>query len=325
MQILVLPLLAGILAALAVLVVAAARAGRPGPRVLVEAVDTATARRMRRWAHLRLAGSAGAVLVTGICALALALRAGWDQPAWSAACLVAAGAGSAAVGLVSPLGEEARSIRAADLTPRTAGSFGPRWAYTVPAILTSVLVVIMILTAATASSEAGESALAWQYGQASGWVQPYPGWSTVGLLLGLLAVAGGAFLAALRQVAGWPRPMEPGLYPLDDDIRRAVTRALLLGTTGALLGALGAFVSVVAGAWSTALSNERSSAAVESGVRGLSDPSVAEAAWRVALPGGLLLLLIGLILMGCAAVVGRVRRPTVVDPVTPTPSLRGDR
>lgn len=306
------------LAALALLVVLAfllvatvVTSGRPGRPILVPAGLADQARHMRSRAHARVIVSGAAVLVAGIVSTAGVLALSEGQSVWVIASLVAAGAGCIAVAALGPRRESAPSVRSAELTPRVARSFGPRWAFTAPALLALVLAVAMVLTAFSATVVDGESVLTWHDESGPGSVGPYPGWSTVLPMLVLLTLAAATFAMALRRVASWPRPIEHDLFGLDDDIRRATTRMLLFGATGALLVAVGDFGAEVAGAWETALLNQR----LDPQPGALSDPTPAESVWHWLQGFGFWCVLLGFVLMLAAAAAGRVRRPLLADRV----------
>ena len=74
----------------------------------------------------------------------------------SSSLMLAPGLG-AAVGLaviaIAPLGARPKGavVRQADLTPRQASSFGPRWGFILPLIAASALALMLVLMAMTAS------------------------------------------------------------------------------------------------------------------------------------------------------------------------------
>lgn len=314
MRLFVLPFFLMLTLALAVLMLAAVRAGRPGRRVTVAAALMPSAEALRRRAGTRAFVLTCATLGTLCAGVAAGLALGWERLAWSAAFLAATAAGGAAVLLVGPPREPApQLVRSADLTPRTPRGFGPRWAFTVPSVLAVGFALTALLTAGSATRAEGRSVLAWEYHSISGWVSPYPGWAEILPLLGLLLVAGSLFALALRRVAGWPRPTDQGLHELDDDVRRATTRMLLLVTTGALLGALAALGSAVSSAWASALVNRRAAAQEVAGQQIVDPPSAMEAVWRTLEVGGALLLLASLALVVAGGLAGRVRRPLVAE------------
>lgn len=90
---------------------------------------------------------------------------------------------------------------------------------------------------------------------------------TVLPLLVALGVAAGCHLMGLHQVASWPRPIEPALFGVDDEVRRAGTRMLLFSASGALLTALGTISSVCLRAWDTAAMTVRVKSEVEKACR----------------------------------------------------------
>ena len=314
MQLVALPLFLLLTLALAVLVSAAVRAGRPGHRVTVPADLILSAEALRRRAGARAFVVTCTTLGTLCAGVAAGLALGWERLAWSAAFLTAAAAGSAVVLLVGPPHEPApRLVRSADLTPRTPRGFGPRWAFTVPSVLVVAFALTALLTASSATRAEGRSVLAWSTHSISGWVSPYPGWADSLPLLGLLLAAGSVFAFALRRVAGWPRPVDQGLHELDDDVRRATTRMLLLVTTGALLGALAAFGSAVSWAWASALGNRRVAVQEMVGQQMVDPPSGIETLWQSLEVAGALLILASLALVVAGGLAGRVRRPHVAD------------
>lgn len=226
------------------LAVALVRAGRSrGAAVVVPTVLSGSLAMLRRGANRRvwLAGSAGAG--AGAVVLLIAVSGEWGLQAVALAALAAAGAACVAVGLVGPPTQATPAVRTAELTPRSWRGFGPRWAFPIPAALTVLLAVLLIGAGVLASTPpSGEGpALAWTSTDGlSGYVTPWPGWPTVLALLSALGVAAGCYLLGLHRVAGWPRPTEPALFDIDDEVRRSGTRMLLFNASGALLTALGA-------------------------------------------------------------------------------------
>jgi hypothetical protein len=238
------------------LAVALLRAGRRrGPGVAVPAGLSGVLGMLRRGANRRvwLAASAGAA--AGSVVLLLALSGEWGVQAVALAALAAAGAACVAVALVGPPIGAAPAVRTAELAPRSWRGFGPPWAFPIPAALTVLLVGLLVGAAVVASTPpAGAGpALAWTSTDGlTGYVTPWPGWSTVLPLLGALGVAAGCYLLGLHRVAGWPRPTEPALFGVDDEVRRTGTRMLLFSASGALLTALGTISYVCLRAWDTA-------------------------------------------------------------------------
>lgn len=314
-------LLVGVVALLASIVTA----GRPEGHVLVPAELLDRGRGMRARAHARVVAGAGAAVVGGVVGLVGVMASDgatsdWGQVVWVVAFLMGAGAGCVVVALFGPRRQSVTGLRSADLTPRTAGSFGPRWALIAPALLAGLLVVVMIATAMTATEVGGSGALMWSDDAAVGSVGPYPSWSIVLPLLVLLLGAGAAFVLALHRIAGWPRPTERGLFGLDDDIRRSTTRMLLFGTAGALFAALGAFGYQVARTWGVAQVNQRINATPAS-----ADPAPVETMWSFLTFTAAGFLVVGFVLMACAPLAGRVRRPQIEQRVAaPGPAVVGE-
>ncbi|MGB7981582.1 MAG: hypothetical protein WCF36_12405 [Candidatus Nanopelagicales bacterium] len=315
------PLLLAAGLALFALVLVALGSGRPEGRVRVPTHLAASADTLRRRAHTRIAIATAAVLIAFSVTVVATIEVLHGLPAWAAAFLVSAGAGSALVAWMGPAREAPAPIRTAELSIRTARGFGPGWAFTVPAILAALLVAALVACMVVAGESEGRDVLTWSTTYASGSVGPYPGWRTGLPLLVALLVAGALFAVALHRIAGWPRPVEADLADLDDDIRRATTRMLLLGTTGALLGALGTFGVAVAATWGNLLSNQREALAQVTG-QALTDPTRTELVWRVVHVGGLLAWLGAVVLMVSAAALGRVRRPQLGDPTEPVEDAR---
>ena len=299
--------------ALVWLVVALVGAGRRGGPLVVPAALSGKLGSLRRGANRRvwLAGPAGAGI--GAVVLLLALSGEWGVQAVALATLAAAGAACVAVGLIGPPTEVAPAVRSAELTPRSWRDFGPRWAFPIPAALTIMLVVVLIGAAVVASTEpSGDSpALAWTSTDGlSGYVTPWPGWPTVLPLLVALGVAAGCYLMGLNRVASWPRPIEPALFGVDDEVRRAGTRMLLFSASGALLTALGTISSVCLRAWDTAAMTVR----VNSDT---ADP-VLEQVLDLAALAAVATTLAGITFMLAALAAGWVRTPQQAEqPVAP--------
>lgn len=252
-------------AALIWLMVALVGAGRRrGPAFVVPAGTAGGLRSLRRGANRRVWLGAPIGAVVGGVVLLLGLSGEWGVQAVALAALAAAGATCAAVGLIGPPTGMAPEVRSAELTPRSWRGFGPRWAFPIPAALTTVLVTLLVGAALVASAEpSGDGpALAWSSTDGlAGYVTPWPGWPTVLPMLGVLGVAASCYLLGLHRVAGWARPTEPALFGVDDEVRRAGTRMLLFSASGALLTALGAISYVCLRAWDTAATTVRANAA----------------------------------------------------------------
>ena len=314
MAIVGLAVLALLLLAACLLVASVVASGRPGRPISVPAELADRARHMRHRAHLRIVLSVLAGSVAGVASTAYFLAVSDGPTVWGVSFLMAVGAGCVTVALLGPRRESVPSVRSAELTPRLASSFGPRWAFTAPALLAVVLATSMVLTALSATEMDGSSVLAWQDEDGPGSVGPYPGWSTVLPMLLVLMLAAAAFAMALRRVAGWPRPVETELFGFDDDIRRATTRMLLFGATGALLGALGDLAAAVADSWYIALVNQR----LNPPGYPASDPTVAESIWHWLQGAGAVCIVLGMALMMAAPVAGLVRRPLLASQVLPS-------
>jgi hypothetical protein len=295
------------------LAVALVGAGRRRGPVVVPAALPGELGSLRRGANRRvwLAVPAGAGI--GAVVLLLALAGEWGAQAVALGALAAAGAACVAVGLIGPPAEAAPPLRSAELTPRSWRDFGPRWAFPIPAALCIALVVVLVGAALVASNgPSGDSpTLAWTSTDGlSGFVTPWPGWPTVLPLLLTLGVAAACYLLALHRVAGWPRPTEPALFGVDDEVRRAGTRMLLFIASGALLTALGAISSVCLRAWDTAAMTVRVNAETVDPVR--------EQLLGLAVLAAGVTTVAGVTFMLAALAVGWVRTPQQVEqPVAP--------
>lgn len=242
------------------LVVALLRAGGgSGGAVVVPDGLAGMVAELRRGANRRVLVSGVVGGAVGMGMLLVALAAEWGVQAVAVASIATAGAACLAAGLVGPPAGTAPLVRSAELTPRSWRGFGPRWAFPIPATLAILLVVLLVGAAMVATSAPdGGPALAWSStDDASGYVEPWPGWPTVLPLLAGLALAGGCYLLGLHRIAGWPRPTEAALFGLDDDVRRSGTRMLLFTASGALLAALGSITLVTTRAWDTAATTIR--------------------------------------------------------------------
>jgi hypothetical protein len=291
--------------ALCWLVVGLVRVGGRGPQpVVAPAALSGQVNDLRRGANRRVwfAAAVGAPFAVLVLMLALAAELGLQAVALAA--LAAGGAACLSVALVGPPPTAAVPVRTAELTPRSWRGFGPRWAFPIPGGLAALLVVLVAGAAVVASTPPSGSGtgLAWTATAGlSGYVQPWPGTPLALVLLATLGLAGGSYVLALHRVAGWPRPTEPALFDLDDEVRRAGTRMLLFTASGALLIALGAICSVCIRAWDTITTTMRMNGATPEGDldRALGVSSVAAS----------VTILAGLTFMLLALVAGWVRTP----------------
>jgi MFS family permease len=304
------------------LVAGVARSGRrieevTAPTPLAEAV-----RAMRGRANARVLLVTVAAGGIGFAALLAGFAVEWGTLALALAALAAAGAGSLTVAAVRPPTEAPTSVRSAELTPRTSRGFGPRWAFAIPSALAAGLVALLLASALTSSpSDDGRGHLEWSAPGISGSVAPYPGWQAVLPLLLLLGAAAGAYLFALHRVAAWPRPTEPDLYGFDDEVRRASTRMLLFGASGALLTATGTVAFVAGRAWHAVAANVRMNGGPELGQAATLGPwtfagdspspleQAIDAVWSVAA----ISIPVGITFMFAALVAGWVHSPRLVE------------
>ena len=148
-----------------------------------------------------------------------------------AACLVIA-----AIPLPRPVATT--RVRQADLTPRDATSFGPRWGFILPLVAAAFYVVFLIATASLAST-ADYSKLSRQLAlMTPGGYQtqsPYPGWFYAVPLLIVTVLLSAGVLFTLRRVADAPSLGALELAPLDEAIRRGATRFVMLFSSSVIV------------------------------------------------------------------------------------------
>lgn len=132
-------------------------------------------------------------------------------------------------------------LRFAELTPRGAATFGPRWGFVVPLIATALLVSLLITTGMSAVSDDGGLPraiyVAVPHGSNEG--TPYPGWYYGVPILAASAVLVAVTLVALHRVAAAPRIGPADLPHLDGAVRAALTRFVMLVATAVILLYLG--------------------------------------------------------------------------------------
>ncbi len=214
------------------------------------AVDASSA---VRGMHLRMFAAVGAgAVVAGILAFApirvlhLALGAA-IAPGIGAlvACLVIAA-------MPFPRTGTGFAVRQADLTPREATSFGPRWGFILPLVSAALLVIFLIATASLARDTdytdlSREIGLVTPGGYAT--ASPYPGWFYAApLLVGTVLLVGGV-LFSLWRIAGARSSGALDLAPLDAAIRRATTRFVMLLSSAVIVLYLGATALTAGSAW----------------------------------------------------------------------------
>jgi hypothetical protein len=133
---------------------------------------------------------------------------------------------------------DASGRRTAQLTPRGAASFGPRWAFTLPLAAGLALVLFLLATGLTASTdEAGLSrmiSLSSAPGE-SGSAGPYPGWYYGVPVIALTVLLAAVVLLALHRIASAPKPQDAASWELDAALRRSATRFVMSLSTSALL------------------------------------------------------------------------------------------
>ena len=140
-------------------------------------------------------------------------------------------------------------VRRAELTPRRAKAFRPRWAFTLPGATTVLLIVVLVTTGLSASPVDGpfshEFMAIVPHGTSS--AGPYPDWSYGSYILGATLVLLIAMLFALHRVATTARVLDHDSLPIDEVVRRTLTRFIALSVTAVVVLYLGA-VSLTAGA-----------------------------------------------------------------------------
>jgi hypothetical protein len=141
-------------------------------------------------------------------------------------------------------------LRQAELTPRTLGTFGPRWGFVLPILGTAVLIGLLIVTGASGSTIDGPFSHQFMVmvppgGSSS--AGPYPDWSYgIFILSGAIALIA-SVLFALHRITTAPRIGQRDAITLDAALRATLTRFVMLGGTAVIVLYLGV-VSLSAGA-----------------------------------------------------------------------------
>ena len=217
----------------------------------------------------------------------------------------------------------AGGVRTADLTPRTGGSFGPRWGFALPLASAGILVAVLVVMGFTSSPDGAGLYRAFTIelpdGSSSG--SPYPGWFYgVPLMIATLALAL-VVLLVLRMVASAPRPATAELYSVDDALRRSVTAFIMLLSSSALLLYFGA-VTAVAGTVTANTATQWTTSSDElNGVDGVSFadylPSYVQPTYGLGIAEtfcGLALVAVSIVLLVLAAVTSTLRwAPAAVE------------
>jgi hypothetical protein len=151
-----------------------------------------------------------------------------------------------------PRASASTGVRQAELTPREATSFGPRWGFVLPLVSAALLVVFLIATASLAretdyTSLSREIGLVNPGGYAT--ASPYPGWFYALPLLVVTVLLSGGVLLALWRIAGARSLGSLGLAPLDAAIRRSTTRFVMLLSSSIIVLYLGATSFTAGTAW----------------------------------------------------------------------------
>lgn len=215
-------------------------------------------------------------------------------------------------------------VRTADLTPRTGGSFGPRWGFTLPLASAGILVAVLVVMGFTSSADGVGLYRAFTIdlpdGSSSG--TPYPGWfygvplmfATLGLALVVLLV--------LHRIASAPRPTAAELYSVDDALRRSVTAFIMLLSSSALLLYFGAVTAVAGTVTANTATQWTTSSDLQSNVDGVSSadylPSYVQPTYGLGIAEtfcGLALVAVSIVLLVLAAVTSTLRWATVVAEV----------
>lgn len=251
------------------LVIAAAR-GTWAANVTVEPGDVAAAGAATRRLRIRLFAMFGLfVVLTG----SITLDSFHTQPGSWLGIGQSLGPGVAAIITVLllairplPAWGGTAPVRSAELAPRTGGSFGPRWGFLLP--LASAALLVLFLVATGLSGSADESGLQRQISNGDGSsAGPYPGWFYGVPLIIVTVLLAVSVLVVLHRIAAAPRPVNPSLYSLDDSLRRAATRFVMLLSSSALLVYFAA-VAILAG---SATSNTGTSYVLKPGADALSN------------------------------------------------------
>jgi hypothetical protein len=134
--------------------------------------------------------------------------------------------------------------RSAELATRTLGRFGPRWGFALPLATAALLVAFLVATGIASSAD--ENGLYRQLTldrvDGSGSAGPYPGWFYGVPVIAVTVVLALATLVALFRIANSPSAGSEHLAAIDERLRRAATRSVMLLGTSSLLFYFGAVV-----------------------------------------------------------------------------------
>jgi hypothetical protein len=140
-------------------------------------------------------------------------------------------------------------LRQADLTPRTLGTFGPRFGFVLPIAAAAVLVALLVVTGASGSLIEGPFSHEFSVAVPPGGFNsagPYPDWSYGVFILSATMILIAALLFALHRVAASPRIGYGEPLAIDSALRATLTRFIMLGGTAVVVLYLGV-VSLMAG------------------------------------------------------------------------------
>lgn len=214
-------------------------------------------------------------------------------------------------------------LRTAELTPRSGGSFGPRWGFALPLASAGILILFLLVTGLSSTTDdfGLYRAFTVEHGTGSSTGSPYPGWYYgVPVILATIVLAL-AVLLVLHRIAAAPRPASPELFDVDDALRRSVTRFVMLLSSSALL-AYFAGVAVIAGMvtsstatqWTTSPDWQIGAGGV--GLGGDYLPTYLQPIYAVGIAevvGGLVLFALAIVLLVAAVVTAALRwAPAVV-------------
>jgi hypothetical protein len=209
--------------------------------IVVSAAAEAETRRAVR-------GAQGRMLLALVLGLLAAIVVAFIPVRWyGLGMMLAASIGAlVACGLIAllpfPTSRRVANVRMADLAPRTMGMFGPRWGFILPLVSAVFLIAFLVATGMTASGENGgmprEVAVVSSHGYHT--AGPYPGWFYGLPLIVVTVMVAIVVLAALHRIAGARGLDTPERRPLDGELRRVLTRFVMLLSATAVIFSLGA-------------------------------------------------------------------------------------
>ena len=153
---------------------------------------------------------------------------------------------------ITPLARRVRNepVRRAELAPRRARTFGPRWGFILPVVAASVLALMLVTTAAMASlDDFGLSrAISMTTENGSSRSGPFPGWFYATPLLVVSALLCVMTLVTVHRVTTTPARNTATSAPVELQVRSSLIQFSLLMSSAAVVFYLGAIASVAVSA-----------------------------------------------------------------------------